>query len=127
MKRAYPGTTSSLLRHCIGTLLPEQADLYILEFVGYLGDNVKTEKVRTDLVSIVQTLRARCGGGGGGGGGGFGRHAKGAAPHTCRRRPAVMQLAPLDQGSCVRSIKGMGPMKPLPSALAEVRARVLTL
>ena len=126
MKRAYPGTTSSLLRHCIGTLLPEQADLYILEFVGYLGDNVKTEKVRTDLVSIVQPLRARCGGGGGGGGG-CGRHAKGAAPHTCRRRPAVMQLAPLDQGSCVRSIKGMGPMKPLPSALAEDRARVLTL
>jgi len=38
VKRAYPGTTSSLLRHCIGTLLPEKADLYILEFVGYLGD-----------------------------------------------------------------------------------------
>lgn len=35
-----------------------------------------------------------------------------------------MQLAPLDQGSCVRNIKGMGPMKPRPSALAEVRACV---
>ena len=123
LKRAYPGTTSSLLRHCIGTLLPEQADLYILEFVGYLGDNVQAKKVRDDLVSIVQSLRARCGG--------VASVAAGTqkeqlhtAPHACRRRPAVMQLAPLDQGSCVRSIKGMGPMKPLPSALAEVRACV---
>ena len=120
VKRAYPGTTSSLLRHCIGTLLPEQADLYILEFVGYLGDNVQTKKTRANLVSILQTLRARCGGVAAG----TRKEQLHPAPHVCRRRPAVMQVAPLDQGSCVRSIKGMGPMKPLPSALAEVRACV---
>jgi len=121
VKRAYPGTTSSLLRHCVGTLLPEQADLYILEYVGYLRNGLEPNPSRNDLASIVQTLRARCGGGSGSSGS---RHTNQAATHTCRHRPAVVQLAPLDQGSCVRSIKRLGPMKPLPSALARVRACV---
>ena len=92
VKRAYPGTSSLLLRNCLHNLVPEDADLYIVEYTGLI-DPQRTDKPH--LAAIVNALRAR-------------RCGAAASAAACRHPPAIMVLAPVDQG-CVRRLKGMGP------------------
>jgi len=101
VRRAFPGTTSSLMRHCMDTFVPERADAYLIEYVGYLRPNAQTHE---DLAALIDGLRARC-------------------PEPCKKPPAIMLLAPLDQGTCVRRIKRW---RPFDKSAADDRENVRT-
>ena len=99
--RAYPGAHLSFMRNCVDSMMPESADLYVLESVseglgkpppaGQTGASADDH----NLQHLVGSLQRRVLG----------------ARHCA---PAVILLSTLDQIDCVRRLKRMQPFKGMP-------------
>lgn len=87
----FNAASLSYMRHCVDSLLPEAADLYIVEYhEGEVGVALKHAPKLAELAPLVEALRAR------------------------PKCPAVLLLSGLEQSTCVRPLKRMMPCVKLP-------------
>jgi hypothetical protein len=131
--RAYPGGHLSFQSHCVDTMIPEAADLYIVESVadalngqaasGGEGGEAEGSTADAELAHLLSRLQARqlprtsrdflqhAGSG-------LPRgraHAEPGGGGCAPAAPAVMLFSGLDQMDCVRRLKRMVPFKGKPA------------
>ena len=98
--RAYPGATIDFMRHCVDSMLPEAADLYIIEHstIDAVGPDWSSQE--HDLHEMLSAIERRGG---------------------C---PPFILVSAFDQYQCVRRIKRMIPFEQLPSDAETSRRSV---
>ncbi len=102
LRRAFPGATAAFMRHCVDSLAPERADMYIVELMDNM-DGHGLDAVEAHLRAILRRFESRhCGGRP------LALPRAPSAAASASVRPALLVLSPLTQ-RCVRRLTHRRP------------------